>query len=368
MNQSTEAAPQWAIVELMGHGLTAGRISKDTTFGTAMLRVDVPTKDTFVTAFLNPSGIYRVTLAEEKIARAVAEQNQPRPVSEWTISQLLKRLAASGHLLPRIRRAPAPNSIRILPRVIAPALAAIALLLLPACKSTGGMDAAVPKGLNTKATHTIYLEGTPTFYDMPALAKALGPKVEIHGKVIDLRGGRISGKRLKQPKSRDDEDAVALRLRIPGLTLKNGIIDRIPGGIVCGADDCEFRNLIFTHIGEDAWSNNTDKSRNNRVINCTFIGDPGADKLAQWNDARDGLCQGNYFTAAITSVRVQESTSKEKNTVRFTAKNNEHVNVRTAYNVDGPKKSRTDITVSGDKYTNVIKRFVLRDRARLIQK
>jgi hypothetical protein len=33
---------QWGIVELMGHKVVAGRISKSEEFGTVLLRVDVP--------------------------------------------------------------------------------------------------------------------------------------------------------------------------------------------------------------------------------------------------------------------------------------------------------------------------------------
>lgn len=89
---TTQTAPnQWAIIELMGHVRTAGRVSKDTEFNTPLIRLDVPVKgkDTeFVTQYINSSSLYRMTMCEEKIARAFAEQSAP-PVEIWQVKHLL---------------------------------------------------------------------------------------------------------------------------------------------------------------------------------------------------------------------------------------------------------------------------------------
>jgi hypothetical protein len=70
--QATEQE-MWAIVELMGHGRTAGRISRLSDFG-GMLRVDVPTEDgTYRTEFYGMPAIYSVKLVSEEIARAYTE-------------------------------------------------------------------------------------------------------------------------------------------------------------------------------------------------------------------------------------------------------------------------------------------------------
>lgn len=61
----------WAIVELMGHSRTAGRISQPGNFG-GMLRVDVPIEDGFRTEFYGVSAIYSIRLVSEEIARAYA--------------------------------------------------------------------------------------------------------------------------------------------------------------------------------------------------------------------------------------------------------------------------------------------------------
>lgn len=242
--------------------------------------------------------------------------------------------------------------------------AAAAGALVTACSTgAGGMNAVLPPGLDTSSKWTTYLRGEPTFYEFDKLVEAIGPRATVRGKVIDLNGGKISGDKLKKPKDRNDEDAVALRIRIAGVTIKNGIIDRIPGGIVVGRDDCTFENLIFRNIGEDALSNNTDKSANMRVIGCTFLNDSGGDKSAQWNDGRDGLARNNYFTGGITGIRVQESTGKAKN-VKFRSEGNVFRNVPTAHNVDGD----TVVTARGNEYHNVQKRWVIRPRARVDEK
>lgn len=82
--------PLWAIVELMGHIRTGGRISKDNQFGSPLMRLDVPTEnDLFVTQFVNPSSIYRVTICEEDIARVAARGNRAEPINRWELMEAL---------------------------------------------------------------------------------------------------------------------------------------------------------------------------------------------------------------------------------------------------------------------------------------
>lgn len=83
---------QWAIVELMGHVRTAGRISEEQRFGGTMGRLDIPTGDAsgeYVTTYFHASSVYRITFASESAARAVAKQNEPEPVKGWEMPQLL---------------------------------------------------------------------------------------------------------------------------------------------------------------------------------------------------------------------------------------------------------------------------------------
>lgn len=57
---------QWAVVEIMGHDQTAGRITMEN----GMLRVDVPEGDSFRTEYLGLAALFRVRLVSEEIARA----------------------------------------------------------------------------------------------------------------------------------------------------------------------------------------------------------------------------------------------------------------------------------------------------------
>lgn len=80
------SAPQWAVVELMGHIRYGGMVQKDNMLGTAMLRVDVPQGDgQFVTQMINPSSIYRITFCSEEIARVAAANGRSLPISEWEL-------------------------------------------------------------------------------------------------------------------------------------------------------------------------------------------------------------------------------------------------------------------------------------------
>lgn len=68
-----EQAPKnemWAIVELMGHGLTAGVIKTSDLGG--LLRVDVPIDDSYRTEYYGEAAIYSIKIVSEEIARAYA--------------------------------------------------------------------------------------------------------------------------------------------------------------------------------------------------------------------------------------------------------------------------------------------------------
>ena len=66
---TTEVEDIWATVELMGHGQTAGRVSRPSDWG-GLLRVDVPTEDGYRTEFYGMGAIYAVKFVSEEIARA----------------------------------------------------------------------------------------------------------------------------------------------------------------------------------------------------------------------------------------------------------------------------------------------------------
>jgi len=90
MNDTNETpSPKWAVIELMGHGRAAGLVSKDTEYGTPLLRLEVPQHDgTYATQLINPSSIYRMSFCEESIARHAASSFRQPPISEYTIRHL----------------------------------------------------------------------------------------------------------------------------------------------------------------------------------------------------------------------------------------------------------------------------------------
>jgi hypothetical protein len=63
--EAAEAAPEYAIVELMGHVRHVGRLTEVERFGTKMGRIDVPKggkfEEGFTSVFFSGGSIYRVT-------------------------------------------------------------------------------------------------------------------------------------------------------------------------------------------------------------------------------------------------------------------------------------------------------------------
>lgn len=81
--QTAKTFDQWAILELMGHVLLAGRITEEEHFGSKVGRIDIPNGDGFTTQFFGGGSVYRLTPTTEEIARKVAAGSQPVPVSLW---------------------------------------------------------------------------------------------------------------------------------------------------------------------------------------------------------------------------------------------------------------------------------------------
>ena len=82
----TVTDPQWAIVELMGHKVVAGKLTKTEMFGEPMLRIDVPTTDAFpaFTQLYGKSAVYCITFTSEEVAQLAAQQAAVDPVSIYT--------------------------------------------------------------------------------------------------------------------------------------------------------------------------------------------------------------------------------------------------------------------------------------------
>lgn len=94
---ATFTEPTWAIVELFGHGITAGQITEIVVAGAAMLRVDVPPVNDNIayTKIYGGSAIFAITPTDQASAiHAAAHIDQP-PISKWTIP-LRDKMLPSG--------------------------------------------------------------------------------------------------------------------------------------------------------------------------------------------------------------------------------------------------------------------------------
>jgi hypothetical protein len=64
---------EWGIAELMGHRVSAGKLTEAHLFGRIFLRIDIPQADgSSVTQMYGPEAIYGITFTTEDVARSVA--------------------------------------------------------------------------------------------------------------------------------------------------------------------------------------------------------------------------------------------------------------------------------------------------------
>jgi hypothetical protein len=70
MTEQNNNLEMWAVVELMGHGRTAGIIRTSDLGG--LIRVDVPVDDGYRTEYFGEAAIYAIKVVSEEIARAYA--------------------------------------------------------------------------------------------------------------------------------------------------------------------------------------------------------------------------------------------------------------------------------------------------------
>lgn len=80
---------QWAIVEIMGHSIFAGRVSEQVIAGASMIRVDVPEVDEQpgYTKFFGPAAIYCITPVSAEMVKATIKTYRPQPISPLMLSQ-----------------------------------------------------------------------------------------------------------------------------------------------------------------------------------------------------------------------------------------------------------------------------------------
>ncbi len=83
--ETQQVFESWAILELFGHQVIAGRVTEQTIGGCPFIRVDVPECDgqPAFTRFFGNGAIYSMTPVSEELALHAIKRSTPRPVSAY---------------------------------------------------------------------------------------------------------------------------------------------------------------------------------------------------------------------------------------------------------------------------------------------
>jgi hypothetical protein len=90
MPDNVDSWSGWCIFEAMGHVKITGEISTIILGGASLLRIDVPETSRYpgYTQLYGLDSVYRITLVDEAIARAMAERSYERSVTRLSLPQL----------------------------------------------------------------------------------------------------------------------------------------------------------------------------------------------------------------------------------------------------------------------------------------
>ena len=85
--EQTEQVEQgsWVVLELFGHKVVAGYMSRDESLGAPLIRLDVPATSRYpqFSRHYNTSAIYSISYVSEIVARYTAESLQENPISVY---------------------------------------------------------------------------------------------------------------------------------------------------------------------------------------------------------------------------------------------------------------------------------------------
>lgn len=90
----SESFSEWCILELLGHRRMAGKVSEVELAGARFLRIDVPESsgEQALTQYYGAQSVYCLTPVTEAVARAVALNSRPAPVSRYEMPVLVEQV------------------------------------------------------------------------------------------------------------------------------------------------------------------------------------------------------------------------------------------------------------------------------------
>lgn len=237
-------------------------------------------------------------------------------------------------------------------------------VLLSSCATGGGggTGASLPKPPGTTGKR-IFLKGEPVWKSAADAAKALGANAIVKGNTVDLRGNTLDGSKLKHPSNPQDENSVALVINWPELTLTNGTVSDIPGGISIKSKDVTLKRLVFIKPGEDFASTVGEQASGLVVDGCDFHNTGSGDKSLQANAAMGLKVRNTKIIGGITGARVQKTSYNQKN-VRASFDNCDFIGNSTGLNVAGD----TTVTLTKTRFEQVGQKWVLSgSQARVVE-
>lgn len=100
-NEDKTGYEGWAIVELFGRQMIAGRLTTEVIGGGAFLRVDVPAVDGApgFTKFYGPGAVYAITPTDEATATVATTKLRVRPVEAWVVPQPANRALLASRVI-----------------------------------------------------------------------------------------------------------------------------------------------------------------------------------------------------------------------------------------------------------------------------
>lgn len=194
------------------------------------------------------------------------------------------------------------------------------------------------------------------------LRAALGDRVEISGRRVNLRGAVLDGSKLPRPKNSQDENAAAITVSLDQFILHNGWVDNIPGGIVVKASFCAFEKLKFIRAGEDFLSTVGEDADGIRIAGCEFWNTGGGDKSIQLNQALNAVLNDVLVVGGVTGIRIQKDSYKTKG-VNAVLRGMTFHGCETGINVAGGATVR----LYSPTFKNVRKKWVTGSGSKIIQ-